>query len=144
MKINTLGQKVFFTIFTALFLAVLAQAADVAGTWTWTVPNRNGGADRTNTLTLKFDDSKLTGKIARPGRDGQIMESPIADGKVDGTNVTFTVVREFNGNTMTNTYSGAVTTDTITGKMEFIRDGDTQSRDWVAKRSTDTKPADTK
>jgi hypothetical protein len=144
MKTNNISQKVFFTIFIAMIFAVLAQAADVAGTWIWTVPNRNGGAERTNTLTLKFEDSKLTGKIARPGREGKIMESPITDGKVDGTNVTFTVVREYNGNSFTNTYSGAVTADTITGKMEYVRDGETQSRDWVAKRSTDSTPTDTK
>jgi hypothetical protein len=34
---------------------------------------------------------------------------------------------------MTNKYSGALAGGTITGKIEFERNGETQSRDWVAK-----------
>jgi hypothetical protein len=139
MKINKRGQKIFCGVITAVFFGILAQAADVAGTWTWVTPGRNGGTDRTNTLTLKIDDSKLTGKIAAPRRGGQIAETPITDGKIDGDKVSFAVVREYNGTSNTNKYTGTVSADKITGKMEFTRDGDTQSRDWEAKRSADTK-----
>jgi hypothetical protein len=44
------------------------------------------------------------------------------------------VVREFNGNKFTIKYSGTVSGDTIKGKSEFERDGETQSREWEAKR----------
>jgi hypothetical protein len=126
-----------------LVLGAAAQAqdkkADPAGTWTWTTPGRNGGPDRTNTLTLKIEDSKLTGKVSAPGRDGQSVETPIADGKVEGDTISFAVVREFNGNSNTNKYSGKIAGDKITGKMEFTRNGDAQSRDWEAKRAADKK-----
>jgi hypothetical protein len=138
MKINKRGQKIFCSVITAVFFGLLAQAADVAGTWTWAVPGYNGGPERTNTLTLKFDDSKLTGKLAAPRR-GQIVETPITDGKVDGDKVSFSIIREYNGTSNTNKYSGTVSADKITGKVEFIRNGDAQSRDWEAKRSADTK-----
>jgi hypothetical protein len=138
MKINNRAQKIFCSVITAVFFGILAQAADVAGTWTWVTPGFNGGPDRTNTLTLKIDDSKLTGKLAAPRR-GQIVETPITDGKIDGDKVSFSIVRQYNGNSNTNKYNGTLSADKITGKMEFTRNGDTQSRDWEAKRSTETK-----
>jgi hypothetical protein len=129
-----------------LLMCVAAQADDksATGTWTWTAPGRNGNPGRTNTLTLKAEDMKLTGKLGAPGRNGEVRETPITDGKVDGDSISFAIVREFNGNSNTNKYSGKVTSDKITGKVEFTRDGDTQSRDWTAMRSTDAKPADAK
>ena len=122
-----------------LLLGAAAQAedkkADLAGTWSWvTPPGPNGGADRTNTLTLKSEDAKLTGKVSAPGRDGQLVETPIADAKLDKDTFSFAVVREFNGNSRTNKYSGKIEGDKITGKMEFVRNGEAQSRDWEAKR----------
>jgi hypothetical protein len=125
----------------ALGLPVQAQEEVSApgGTWTWIVPGRNGGPDRTNTLTLKFQDSKLTGKIVAPGRDGQINETPLTEGKAVGDTISFDVVREYNGNSNTNKYSGKVSADKITGKFEFTRNGESQSRDWIATRSSATK-----
>jgi hypothetical protein len=115
--------------------------ADPTGTWTWSTPGRNGGPDRTNTLSLKVDASKLTGTLSTPGRGGQPMQTAIADGTVDGDAISFAIVRERNGNSMTNKYSGKVAADKITGKMEFTRDGDTQSRDWTATKSSSTSPS---
>jgi len=58
----------------------LAQAddkkVDPSGSYQWTMPGRNGGPDRTNTLVLKLDGDKLTGKLAMPGqtrRGGRIL-----------------------------------------------------------------------
>ena len=128
----------------ALLIGTAAQAenkkADPAGNWVWTGPGRNGGPDRTNTLVLKMEDTKLTGKLSSPGRDGQKVETAIADAKVEGETLSFTVVREFNGNSMTNKYSGKISADKIVGKMEFNnRNGEAQSRDWEAKRAEDKK-----
>src|SRR5437762_11474210 len=103
-------QHLFSTLIKAAFCTFLAvgavgqvQAADkkADGTWTWTVPGRNGGADRKSTLKLKSEGDKLTGKVSAPGRGGQTSETEIADGKVSGDEVSFTVTREFNGNKMT-------------------------------------------
>ena len=136
MKTIHRTHKLLLGLAAGLILGVVAQAADVAGTWTWTTPGRNGGPDRTNTLTLKIDASKqLTGKITTPRRGGQTADTDITDGKLDGDNVSFAVVREFNGNSMTNKYTGTVSADTITGKVQFNRNGEDQSRDWTAKRA---------
>ena len=124
----------------AILLATAAAHAGAethaAGTWTWTQPGRNGGPDRTNTLTLKVESSKLTGKLSAPGRGGKPVESDIADATVTGDDFTFNIVRERNGTSMTNKYSGKIDGDTITGKVEYTtQNGDTRSRDWTATRS---------
>ena len=115
----------------------LAQAddkkVDPSGTYVWTQPGRNGGADRTNTLVLKLDGDKLTGKLSAPGRGGAATDTEIADGKLTGADVSFCVVRTFNGNTMTNKYSGTIADGAIKGKIESERNGQPQSRDWEAK-----------
>jgi hypothetical protein len=124
---------------TALVLGATLQVqaedkkADPSGTYQWVMPARNGGADRTNTLVLKLDGDKLTGKLSAPGRDGQAVETEIKDAKVNGAEVSFTVVRSYNGNSMTNTYTGKLTDGAIKGKIEFVRNGEAQSRDWEAK-----------
>jgi hypothetical protein len=140
MKIKSYTKTLLFGSTAALvLLATIAQAADPSGTWTWSTPGRNGGPDRVSTLTLKVEDTKLTGKLSVSGRDGQALETPIADGTVDGDNISFDLVREYNGNSSTNKYTGAVTADAITGKIEFNHNGETQSRKWEAKHSTETK-----
>ncbi len=129
----------------AMALGFLAQAqaqdkkADPTGTWSWTVPGRNGGPDRKNTLKLKVEGDKVTGKLTSPARGGETRDTEIKDGKLKGNEVSFTVSREFNGNTFTQKYSGKVTADSIKGKMEFERNGETTSRDWEAKKVTEAK-----
>jgi len=110
------------------------KTTDPTGTYLWITPGRNGGPVRTNTLVLKLDGDKLTGKLSAPGRGGQVNETEISDGKVTSTNLSFAVVRSFNGNSMTNTYSGTLADGAIKGKMDYVdRNGDAQSRDWQAK-----------
>jgi len=113
-------QNIFALLTVAAACATMALSAvaddakpSATGTWSWTQPGRNGGPDRTNTLTLKTDDAKLTGKLSMPGRGGSTtpIETEITDGKVDGDSVSFAIVREYNGNSMTNTYTGKVTAD---------------------------------
>lgn len=124
-----------------LALASLAHAADVAGKWTWVMPGRNGGNDRTNTLTLKLEGGKLSGNVAAPNRDGKDVETAISDAKVEGDSVSFSVTREFNGNSMTAKYNGKVEGDKLSGKVETTRNGEARSRDWNAKRVVEAKPA---
>ena len=128
-----------------LLTGILTQAqaqdkkVDPSGTYMWTQPGRNGGPDRTNTLVLKLDGDTLSGNLASPGRDGQIVDIKIGEAQLAGTNISFIVTREFNGNTFTNKYSGLLTDGAIKGKMEFTRNGDTQSRDWEAKKQAAKK-----
>jgi hypothetical protein len=58
---------------------------------------------------------------------------------LDGDKISFIVVRDFNGRSFTNSFSGTVAEDKITGKSETVRNGEPQSRDWQAKRAADTK-----
>jgi hypothetical protein len=131
-----------FVSCAVLALVAVAQAqaadekkADPAGTWTWSTPGRNGGPDRTNSLVLKVEGDKVTGKLNTPGRGGQATDTDIKDAKLKGDELSFAVVRDFNGNSLTNKYSGKITGDTIKGKMEFERNGEAQSRDWEATRA---------
>lgn len=89
-------------------LAVAAiWAADVTGRWTADMQTRNGNT-MTMTMNLKADGDRLTGTVS--GRQGDI---DISDGKIDGNKITFKVVREFNGNQMTQKYKGTLDGDTI-------------------------------
>lgn len=133
--------KLGFCAMVALSLVAQAADASAAGSWTWTTPGRNGGPDRKSTLTIKIDGEKVTGKISSPGRDASAAprETEITEAKVKGDEISFTVVREFNGNKMTTKYTGKVTADAIKGKVEFERNGEKVSRDWEAKRDTEKK-----
>jgi hypothetical protein len=85
---------------------VALWAADATGKWTGEVQGRNGTMNVN--LNLKADGAKLTGTVG--GMNG---DTDISDGKVDGDNVSFTVVREFNGNQIKQNYKGKLDGDTI-------------------------------
>jgi hypothetical protein len=91
-----------------------ALAADASGTWKATVETPNGAME--NTFTLKVDGDKLTGTITM----GQFGEAPISEGKVDGDNVSFLVVREFNGNQFRINYKGKVAGDEMKLSGEVV------------------------
>src|SRR5215813_2537798 len=88
-------------IVMALF-ALTASAADVAGSWKGSVDTPNGAME--NTFVFKTDGDKLTGTVSM----GQFGDAEISSGKVDGDDVTFKVVRDFNGNQFTLEYKGKV------------------------------------
>ena len=123
----------------ALVLGAIIQVqaddkkVDPSGTYQWVMAGRNGGPDRTNTLVLKLDGDMLTGKLTAPGRGGQTTETTINNAKLTGADVSFTVIRTYNDNSITNTYSGTITNDAIKGKIEFVRNDEIQSRPWEAK-----------
>lgn len=124
-----------FTLLLALGAVADLNAADATGTWTWSTPGRDGGEARKSTLKLKAEGEKLTGTLSSPGRQGgEAREIAIADGKVKGDEISFSVTRENNGNKITIKYSGKVSADAIKGKIEMEREGNTRSRDWEAKR----------
>jgi len=137
----TLGLCALFSLADAsLSRAADEKKGDPSGTWTWTTPGRNGGADRKMTLKLKTEGEKVTGTLSFPGQDGEPVKSEIENGKIKGDEISFTVTREFNGNKRTMKYNGKISADTIKGKTEFERsNGETQSRDWEAKRAPETK-----
>jgi hypothetical protein len=106
-----------------------ADKSDPTGTWKWSQTGQNGQT-RESTLKLKMDGDKLTGKIS-----GRNSDTDIEDAKIKGDEVSFKVVREFQGNKMTQNYHGKLSGDSIKGKVEFTtRDGEKRDRDWEAKR----------
>ncbi len=118
-------------------LTLSAQAddkkPDPTGTWTWTQQGQNNQA-RTTTAKLKLDGEKLTGSVS-----GRQNETPITDAKINGDEISFTVTREFNNNKIVQKYTGKISGDTIKGKVDTDRGGQSQSRDWEAKRDTTKK-----
>jgi hypothetical protein len=86
--------------------AICALAADVTGTWKGSMETPQG--TRETTLNLKADGNTLTGTIT--GRQGEIQ---IQDGKVKGDNISFNVVRNFNGNEFKMEYKGKLKGDEL-------------------------------
>ena len=111
----------------ALFLAVSvgAAAADITGVWTAQVPGRNGTRD--TKFTFKVDGDKLTGTMSVEGQD-----TAIADGKVNGDNLSFTATADRGGNMIKFTYTGKIGGDEIQFKREG---GQGQAREFTAKRA---------
>lgn len=107
--------KMFLAGAASLFLAVTTFAADVSGKWTAEVVGRNGTT--TTTFVFKVEGEKLTGTMAGP----QGGEAAIADGTVKGDEMSFNVVRSFNGNDMKLVFKGKIAGDEI--KMSRTRDG---------------------
>jgi hypothetical protein len=81
----------------------VSLAADIDGKWTATMQGREGRTE-TQTLILTASGSSLTGSLAG-GRGGAV---DISDGTIDGNNVSFKVVRNFNGNQFTQHYKGTL------------------------------------
>jgi hypothetical protein len=109
-------------------VVLAAEKANPTGTWKWTVTRND--QKREVTLKLKLEGDKLTGAVLR--RDNQ--ETPIEEAKYKDGDISFQVTRERQGQKFTTKYKGKLKGDTITGKREFERDGQTQSSDWEAKR----------
>ena len=98
-------------IFRSSVFAFALLAADVSGKWTSTMQGRDGKSMET-TFTFKVDGDKLTG--TRSGRGG---DRGIADGKINGDEISFSVTTERNGNTMKQNYKGTVSGDEIKFKQ---------------------------
>ena|ERR1017187_4460389 len=128
-------KKLLYVTTILLAVTLCLMAADASGKWAFEQEGRNGPVRVT--LNLKVDGGTLSGTLTRPGRDGNAMETPISDGKVDGNSISFSVKREFNGNTFVTTYKGTLDGDNL--KIEITmpgRDGNSRTSNVVAKRST--------
>ena len=96
-----------------LALLASAWAADVTGKWVAQMPGRDGGTSET-TFNLKADGTTLTGSMTTPRG-----EDAITEGKVNGDEISFVVVRKFGENEMKTTWKGKVAGDEITFTREF-------------------------
>jgi hypothetical protein len=112
----------------ALLLATLAaSAADVAGTWKLAYTTENG-LTREATLDLKLEGDRLSGVLASDRGKAQI-----ETGKVNGDEISFSLLRRGNGDEITVNFSGKVEGATMKLKMQY---GQRQPVDVVARRTS--------
>ncbi len=122
--------KHMMAVVCVLAVASLAGADDKpnpTGTWKYTAEVNGQSIDVT--IKLKQEGDKLTGTLSVLD-----MESKIEDGKYKDGQGSFKVNREVNGNKITLKYMGQFKGDTFKGKRELERDGQTNTRDFEAKR----------
>jgi hypothetical protein len=127
-------KKLLFVTTILLTMTLCLMAADASGKWTFEQEGRNGTVQLT--LNLKIDGAALSGTVTQPGREGNAVETAISDGKIDGNDISFTVKREFNGNSFVTTYKGTLDGDDL--KLEINRpgrDGNTRTSNAIAKRA---------
>ena len=105
----------------------LSLAADISGKWKADYTSPDGTA-RTSNFDFKVDGDKLTGKISSTRG-----EAEIKDGKIKGDDVTFYVIRNFNGDDVKISYSGKVSGGNIQFTVQF---GDQGGFEMTAKRPT--------
>ena len=96
-------------------LAYADDKADPTGTWKWSY--EAGGKTREGKLKLKKEGDKLTGAVI----GGNNRETTIDDVKLKDGEISFSVTREFNGNSFTIKYAATLADDTL--KMKDTRPG---------------------
>jgi hypothetical protein len=120
-------QKTLWLAVTLLTFTLALWSADITGKWTAQVPGRNGQT-REVTFTLNSSGDALTGTMS--GRNGDI---PIADGKISGDTISFSVTQDRGGNTVKQTYTGKATGSEIKFKREG---GQGEPIEFVAKKAS--------
>ena len=96
--------KKYLVSLTALLAltGLVLLAADIDGTWTAETQGKNG--PQTQTLTLLSKGGELTGKLDG-GRGGPL---DITEGKIEGPNVSFKIVREGKNGKQEQEYKGTI------------------------------------
>ena len=112
----------------------MAEAEDkkpetIDGKWEWKYKMPDG-KDATVHLKLKHENGRLSGVFV--SREG--VESAVENGRFAEGQASFDVTREIDGEKRLFKYSGTVKGDTLTGKIDFIKDGKSRPRDWEAQR----------
>jgi|HubBroStandDraft_6_1064221.scaffolds.fasta_scaffold1031877_2 hypothetical protein len=98
--------RIFLLCAAGGLTALLTWGASIDGKWTAQVQGRNGA--QTQTLTLKSNGSTLTGSLDT-GRGS----TDIAEGKVDGSDVSFKVTRAGRSGNTTTAYAGKLMGDDL-------------------------------
>lgn len=106
------------------------KSADVSGKWA-SVFKRQDGTPMESVLALKESGGKITGKnISSNGN-----EADIAEGKIEGGEISFKVLREREGRTVTAKYKGKVQDGKIIkGQIESDWSGEFRKMDWEARK----------
>jgi hypothetical protein len=123
-----------FVTSIAINSVVAQEASDQAaatGTWRWTFTMPDGAKVEPR-VKLKQEGTKLTGT----SRFREGFDRAISNGKVNGTDITFAVIRERDGKKTTTLYKGTQTGDRIKGTIESDWNGEKQIYPWEARRFT--------
>ena len=96
-----------------LVMAGLALAADIDGKWEGKIAGPDGGEGFPVSYTFKAEGTTLTGTTPMPGPDGEGKPIPIRVGKIDGNNISFSVVMDFGGQEMKMDYKGVLSGDSL-------------------------------
>lgn len=119
-------RRILWLAITLLTFTLALWSADITGKWTAQVPGRSGNM-REVTFMLKASGENLTGTMS--GRNGDIQ---IADGKISGDDISFSVTQEFGGNSVKQTFTGKA----AGGEIKFKREGGQgEPIQFVAKRA---------
>jgi hypothetical protein len=116
------------------------STVDPTGIWKVTHSSTNTQVRPTEyTLKLKLDDSTLTGTLGNVSivnGKSRVYEWPIKEAKLHGNEISFSVTHPFEvgHGTVTSSYQGKISGDTIKGtsKTEFL--GHAYTRAWKAER----------
>ena len=117
----------FLSVCFVLAALTAVWAEDITGKWVAQVPGREGQT-RETTFNLKSEGDKVTGTVS--GRQG---DTPISDGKISGSDISFTMTANFQGNSIKFIYKGKVSGDEI--KFTRTREGADQAQEFTAKKA---------
>ena len=109
------------------------KQADVTGTWKW-VRKSPDGQESEATASLKQEGNKLTGRVTTEAGEINITNGTVMDG-----NVAFEIRIDAGGSEIHVKFTGKLQGDSIKGKAEITRDGNTMTRDWEPKRIKEGK-----
>jgi hypothetical protein len=99
--------KIGLALVGTLMLATLAMAADVDGTWKGVLSVT--GQDTQVTWTFTADGATLMGGVSQNG--GPVL--PIRDGRIEGSNISFALDVDMQGQKFTVDYKGVVAPNEI-------------------------------
>lgn len=127
----TIKLSVFVISCSLVGLAIMAcgKPGGINGKWVAQVPGREGQT-RETTFNFKADGNKLTGTVS-----GRQADNPIADGQINGDDISFTVTASFGGNEVKLLYKGKVSGNEI--HFTRIREGggDQPPQEFTAKKA---------
>jgi hypothetical protein len=104
------GKLFSICIIVLLALCSTAWAFDVNGKWVAKVAGAQGQQDYEVTLTFKAKGTTLTGTLNNSSMPGDIA---INDGKIEGDNISFSIIRSMGQSDMKIIWKGTVSGDEI-------------------------------
>ncbi len=115
-------------IVSVIAFTVAALAADISGTWKGTAEGPQGALERN--FVFKVDGTKFTGETTSQ----MLGKSTISDGKIDGDNISFSIIASLQGNEVKISYKGKVTGSEIELTSEMSGGAGGQAITWHLKK----------